>query len=301
MKDFEEIYENVLGNKNELEDLRKNYITRILLTVIVSAVLVIACFLFANETIAMIALFIAIVLGAYIIYKPGKEYKMEYKEKVVKTFIKEYDENLEYAPESGISSSTYRMAGFENRFDRYHSEDLITGKIDGHQIEMSEVHTEEEQESTDSDGNTTTTYVTLFYGMFGHIQINNIYNGEMKIHSDKGKLAKLFGDKQRIEMDSSEFEKYFDVYAEDKIQAMQVLTSDIIEEMIDFRTNHKTKFEITINGNQLYIRFHTGDMFEANLIKSSTNEKTLREVYDIINFTFDITRKFIKISEDTEI
>ena len=71
--------------------------------------------------------------------------------------------------------------------------------------------------------------------------------------------------------------------------------------MITFRKDHKTKFEITINQNQLYIRFYTGNMFEANIFKSSVNFNTLKKVYDIINFTFDITRRFIKISEDTEI
>ena len=236
-----------------------------------------------------------------LIGSPQKKYTELYKEKVVKTFIKSYDENLEYNPYGMIPKSIYLSAGFNEAFDRYHSEDLITGNIDDHEMMIGEVHIEREETDTDSDGHKTTSYVTVFQGMFGKVNINNKYNGEIKVHSNKGKLGNLFSGKKRIEMDSTEFEKYFDVYADDKIQAMQVLTSDIMEQMISFIKENKTKFELTIKQNELYIRFKTGQMFEANVFRSSVNFDTLKRMFDIINFTFDITRALVKVTEETEI
>ena len=40
-------------------------------------------------------------------------------------------------------------------------------------------------------------------------------------------------------MDSQEFEKSFDVTASDKIKAMQLLTSDVMADLIDFKNNSK--------------------------------------------------------------
>lgn len=302
MKNFNEIYAEVLKNsKEELEDLRKKFLFRLLLTIGGAICLLIICFMFTNEFVGMIALFVAIIACIFIIKGSQNEYKSAYKEKVVRTFIKSYDENLSYTPEAKIPQHIYRSAGFETIYDRYYSDDLITGNIDGHEMMMGEVHTQREEEHTDSDGNTTTSYVTIFHGMFGNVKINNKYNGEIKVHSDKGKLGNLFSGKTRIEMDSTEFEKYFDVYANDKIQAMQVLTADIMEQMISFIKENKTKFELTIKQNELYIRFKTGKMFEANVFKSSVNFDTLKKVYDIINFTFDITRELVKVTEETEL
>ena len=242
-----------------------------------------------------------LVLSGIWVSRASSEYTSLYKQKVVKVFIQEYNEGLSYNPTGIVPESIYKSAKFDGYYDIYHSEDVIKGNIDNHEILMGEVHTQREEEHTDSDGNTTRSDVTVFHGMFGFVPINNRYNGEIKVHTDKGKLGRLFKNKTRVEMDSSEFEKYFDVYADDKIQAMQVLTSDIMEQMIGFRTNHKTKFDITVNRSHFFIRFHTGNMFEANIFRSSVNFDTLKKVYDIINFTFDITRSMIKVTEETQV
>lgn len=302
MKNFNEIYVQVLKeSKDELERLRKSNLSKTIIAILCAIMLLIICFKFGNNIVVIILLWICVLLGILLLQRNSNGYREFYKEKVVKTFIKSYSDDLSYYPENGISSYDYRNSGFESFYDRYHSEDLIKGTVDGHEIMMAEVHTQREEETRDSDGNTSTHYVTIFHGLFGNVKINNNFNGEIKIHSDKGKFGKIFESKKRVEMDSSEFEKYFDVYGDDKIQVMQILTSDIIDEMLEFRKNNKIIFEITINRNQLFIRFYTGSMFEGNVFKSSVDFDTLKGMFDIINFTFDITRRFIKVLEETQI
>lgn len=297
MKKFNDLYTEVLkSSKEELEDLRKSCFYKMVACIVLA---------FAFEGLGIyrgepnwgyVGIVFCIIVAIIIFFGPMNAYQKTYKEKVVKKFIKAYDENLEFWYERGIPRTTYQEGEFEH-FDRYHSEDLIIGNIDGHDIMMGEVHTEDE--STDSEGNTT--YTTLFHGLFGFSQLNNSYHGMVKIHSDKGFLGKMFPDKKRIEMDSSEFEKYFDVIADDKIQAMQILTSDIMDKMLDFIKTSKIKYELTIRNNKLYIRFKTGAMFEGNILKSAVDFDTLKKVYDIINFTFDITRAMVKVTDETEL
>lgn len=297
MKSFNEIYAEVLRtSKEDLEKLRKKCFRRILGCIILFIFSFVIGLQVQGEAVMVISAVICIFLAVILIFGPANAYQKMYKETVVMKFIQEYDENLQFWYERGIPRSTYIEGGFEN-FDDYHSEDLIIGKIDGHEMMIAEVHTE--TESTDSEGHTT--HSTVFHGLFGMSKLNTAYHGMIKIHADKGILGKIFQNKQRIEMDSSEFEKYFDVIADDKIQAMQILTSDVMDKMLDFIKTSKIKYELTIRDDKLYIRFKTGGMFEGNVFKSSVDFDTLKKVYDVINFTFDITRTLVKVTEETEL
>ena len=67
---------------------------------------------------------------------------------IVPKIISSYKEGLTYEHDKGIPSNEYAAARFE-RWDSYHSEDLIKGKINGCDFIMGEVHTQ--ARNTDSD------------------------------------------------------------------------------------------------------------------------------------------------------
>ena len=103
-------------------------------------------------------------------------------------------------------------------------------------------------------------------------------------------------------MDSSEFEKAFNVYASDKIIGMQILTADIMEDILEFKNLTKQHFDIVINNNNIYLRFHCGSMFEPHFKKKNIlDEKSLKSYYDILNFTCELTNKIINVVNDVEI
>lgn len=99
-----------------------------------------------------------------------------------------------------------------------------------------------------------------------------------------------------------EFEKYFDVSATNKIIGMQLLTADVMEELIDFENKTNMKYDIIINNNNIYLRFHCGTMFEpANLKKGVLDEKILEKYFYMLNFTYNLSDKIIKLINETEI
>ena len=102
-------------------------------------------------------------------------------------------------------------------------------------------------------------------------------------------------------MDSQEFEKYFDVYGDNKIVVMQLLTSDVMNTMMDFIKQSRIKYEITIKSDEMYIRFHTGNMFEPKLFKSPLDYNMLKEYYDIIKFVLNVTKEINKVIENMDI
>ena len=311
MKSFNEVYEQVHKESfEELEILRKKAkrkLFRSLLIIGIVIVFVVFFFKKANSDYFMsgrqtIFLFyfsaVIVMISIIVITAISKtKYTPTFKEKVIGPFIKNIDKNLQYKPNEGISSVIYRMGEFEG-YDNYYTEDLIIGKLDEkYNFQMAEVRTEEE--STDSDGDTHT--YTVFHGLFGNVECAKNIETTFKVRSDKGVLGKMFKGKTKVEMDSQEFEKYFDVYGDNKIIVMQILTSEVMSTMIDFIQQSKIKYELTINKDQMYIRFHTGGVFEPSLFKNSLDYSMLKKYYDILDFVFKVTREINSVIEKVEI
>ena len=289
MRSFNEVYEQVHKESfEELEILRKKAkrkLFRSLLIIGIVIAFVVFFFKKANSDYFMsgrqtIFLFyfsaVIVMISIIVITAISKtKYTPTFKEKVIGPFIKEFE-----------------------GYDNYYTEDLIIGKLDEkYNFQMAEVKTEEE--STDSDGDTHTSIV--FYGLFGNIECAKNIGTKFKVRSDKGIFGKMFKGKTKVEMDSQEFEKYFDVYGDNKIIVMQILTSEVMSTMIDFIQQSKIKYELTINKDQIYIRFHTGGLFEPSLFKNSLDYSMLKKYYDIIDFVFKVTREINSVIEKTDI
>jgi hypothetical protein len=160
---------------------------------------------------------------------------------------------------------------------------------------MAEVHTE--RRDVDEEGRVS--YTTLFHGLFAQVEFDKFISGKTNLR--RNSVIKLFSSNSRLTMDSGEFEKIYDVYSTDKIITMQIFTADIMQMFIDFKDQNEFVPELTIKGNKLYIRFNTGNMFEANILKSALDYSTLQRYFNTINFTLELTEKIVKNIKETEI
>lgn len=83
---------------------------------------------------------------------------------------------------------------------------------------------------------------------------------------------------------------------------MQILTADIMEMLLDFLKKYDMNFDVVIKNNIIYLRFHSGDMFEAASIKKEAfDENTIKKYYDMLEFTYNLSDKLIKLINETEI
>ena len=120
----------------------------------------------------------------------------------------------------------------------------------------------------------------------------------MTITKDYG--FSLFNNKQKLEMDSCEFEKAFNVYTDNNIIAMQLLTADIQEDILNLYNKYKINFHIAIMHDKMYVLFNTGRMFETFSTNSSPNE-VLEKYFEIMKFIYKLVDKIIITIKDTEI
>ena len=309
MKTFEEIYENII-NKNgeelnkavkELKNKNKKLaITTLIICLIIDIIYII---LKINKNLYTIMFTILINLIIIVISsvisitaKERKKYLELYKKRIIKSIIDNFYNNVKYLPFDKMPENIYKEVNYEN-YNKYYSDDYFIGLIDNkNKIEMAEVVTKEERTYEDSEGNTKSQDILKFKGLFSKIEIEKSIENELQI--SKNNKSK----RNKVEMDSQEFEKSFDVNCTNKIVAMQILTADIMEELISFKEKYKIEYDIYIKNNIIYLRFHCGNMFEAGNLKKGIVDKNLLEKYfNILNFTYKVSNKLIKTINDTEI
>ena len=241
---------------------------------------------------------IVIFVISTIFSKKYKKYAIAFKQVVIEKLIKNFYSNVEYFPNKAMPERIYGEGKYEY-YNRYYSDDYIETMINNkYNISMAEVKTVEETTERDSDGNTRTKRVTKFHGIFAKIVIDKSINSELRIKQN----GSYSFSKNRLEMDSSEFEKYFDVSATNKIIGMQLLTADVMEELIDFINKTNIKYDIIINNNNIYLRFHCGAMFEPQSLKKGIiDKKQIEKYFYMLNFTYNLSDKIINLIDETEV
>ena len=316
MKSFEELCQTIKENNSEIttvyneakaENKKRNKVQLISCLIIDASILLIAFLINGSSFPFLILPILApmfiidifiIIITSFVFNKKQKEYRTIYKNQVMKSLVENFYENAEYFPYKGMPSSIYREGIYES-YDNYYSDDYIETTIDGkYLMDMAEVHTEEEHTSTDSNGNTTTTTTTLFHGLFAKITLDKSIGCTLRITQG----SNWDTSKDRLKMDSSEFEKLFNVYTSNSIVGMQILTSDIMEEILAFQKKTKYAFDIYIRANDVYLRFRCGTMFEVKSFKNGIiDEKSLRYYYDVLDFIKCFTDEIIGVIQDTEL
>ena len=231
--------------------------------------------------------------------KNTRKYAQMYKNIVINKLMSNFYNNLEYFPQKEMPEYIYEKANYNEYYNRYHSEDYLEAVINNkYSIQMAEIKTQKEESYTDSQGRRRTETTTIFNGLFSKILMHKSIKGELRIEQN----GTMIFDKKRLEMDSSEFEKYFEVKSSDKILGMRLLTADIMEELIEFQNKTNMKYDIYIKDNELYLRFHSGPMFEVGRLKNGAIDKeTLRKYFYMLNFTYNLSNKLINLVNQIEI
>lgn len=336
---FNEIYQELLAQKDEIEEMRKNaynekeklYIIMLVSIAIPSLILyVLLEFTDINPMWIILLVLIAAVVVCFKIVKLSKqvlkknkplstfdnkvfmflfetflgkyknEYKEGFKEKVMKSMVKAINQQLEYMPQEGISIEDFIKSKFAG-FHKYETKDLISGTLEnGNKFEMANYYTYFEH--ADSEGHTYEE--STFEGLFVKVELKKSFNGQLYVKKDNGKDKKMLSgglssDKLRLQLDSPEFEKIFDVRTSNSIMTMQLLTADIMEDLVALYNELKVNYEITIEESCMYIGFQCGELFKPEkLEKFSLNREKLYESYRVLVLALDLTNKLAKALDE---
>ncbi|PDV99194.1 DUF3137 domain-containing protein [Candidatus Chloroploca asiatica] len=207
-----------------------------------------------------------------------QNYRRSFKDNVITRLVKLVDESLLYAPGQGISRDEFRASQLYTRdIDRYNREDLFYGMVGATDIRFSEVHAEYKQTTTDSKGNTTTTYHTIFKGIFFIGDFHKDFLGQTIVMpsggsgllADFGRTLQNFGTTligqgdRIVQLEDPEFMQLFSVRSTDQVEARYILSTSLMRRLIEFRTRLNTPIAVSFINSNIYIAIPTTkDHFE---------------------------------------
>ena len=287
---FKKVYNELLiKHLRELETLRKKIKPE---TYILGVMFFISLAISGyNMVLGIICIVATMAMGIHV-HGMYDKYLMIYKKDVIGTLVKEIDANLEYSKNYNVyeTEAHYRDAMFlGNDFSYLKSDDCISGTIDNGFLILSDVVLKMSGNANNYENN------TCYEGCF--VRIHSKVNSNLYLRINRN-IEKLYSsNKFRVEMDSTEFEKYFDVFTNDKIETMRILTHDIMDEIIDF-ARYGIPFEIVIKDDNIYIKFNTGPMFEPYFNHDSMEPNLLYMYYCIVYFVIAVSKKIDNVLKD---
>ena len=224
-----------------------------------------------------------------------KEYRDCFKKKIAKPIIEDMLKNSTYFPNQGITEDCYNKGFGNEKYTIYVSEDLVTSEININKentinIEIAQVNTL--NNTNDSQ------QISVFHGTVTSFNISKNIDTSIYVVPN-GKFA---GIGNKVNMDVDNFEKMFDVICEDKILAMQILTSDVMLQFIELYKKYKYKFEVRIVNDTVYLRIHCGDLFEPNTFTRKIFEyKQVEKYFYVLSLLIDIATNIYKNVESIAI
>jgi hypothetical protein len=206
----------------------------------------------------------------------------------------EFGMAFQHKPAQPEEIHRYLSLGLVPRWDRAKYEDMLMGARADAPFHFFEAHLEERRTTTDGKGRTRTTWVTVFRGQCLAVKFHKEFNGITKVYRDMGAfnwLAKFGVKEPRVKLEDPVFEKAFEVYGSDQIEARFLLTPDFMERLLGL--------ERAFQGKQLRCAFAGGEMLLCvagkNLLEPGSMHRKMDDLGRVREILLDFAAIFLLI------
>lgn len=302
---YQKIYaENYSGLEKQRKKARNINIFCIMALIVLNGLAYFLSILYFSEEFWFFSMTCSCIIIGYVQTKYTKEakvYKKYYKEQVIQQLTKGMFNDVEYEPDGMFLEEDFIKSGFDKSFyGQYLSEDLVKLTLNTklkNNIDFcyAEVHTKDIN-GRDMDGKQSG--YTLFRGLVGKFKISKKFPVKFYIRRN-GLLKKT--NKNKINMDMTEFEELFDVECEDKNLAVRILTADIMDSMIKIYKKFNHELEVHVIEDVVYVRIKCGALFEPSIRSKSITLKKIQEYYFMIKDVTDMAGKIYDIIDNVDL
>ncbi|MDY0338476.1 MAG: DUF3137 domain-containing protein [Acholeplasmataceae bacterium] len=227
-------------------------------------------------------LVIGIMLFAIAIYFFGKArnhhntFRKVIKKDLITSLLEDQFESVTYQPELMINVSRINQVGLVKRPDKYTGEDYISGMYKGVKFEVSDVDLKERHETRDSNGNRTVTYETYFKGRWYIYTFERQFEDVLKVVEGRFNSADKRG-LIKIETESIQFNKKYQIYASTQEYAFYHITSSLIEKLLELEALHRGTIQYCYIKNELHIGVNDRHDYMELSLKKPINEANLKD------------------------
>lgn len=239
---------------------------------------------------AVIALAVIALIYKVTIKPMVDDYKLSFKDAVVKPALEEFLSDLDYRPTESIPYPDILASRLFPAHTECSGNDLIKAKYRDLSFTQSNVTMLDEREvmgDPENGGVTTTEKVVVFSGTLMMMDFDAFSDEPVAVRRRSGKPGK-----NDILTESDAFNKLFRIDAKDAVSALRILTPPVLEGFINASEKLKCPLEAAFRNDKLYITLANGDTLEANETGTRTiNEQRKRiktEMQDILSVVDNI-------------
>lgn len=286
-ENFKAFYDTkLLPDLKILDKERKQVDKRVLLIGAIALVLIIVIGRFRGSATGYFQILIG-VLAFIAISMVSKNYRSNFKKKIVKKITAFVDENLVYSPEGYVPRDEFtNSAIFQKYCNLYNGEDHFKGKLGKTAIEFSEV-TGKHVTSSGTGSKRKEHQSLIFKGIFFVADFNKNFNGHTVVLPDTaermlGKLGQslqsMSSRGELVKLEDPEFEKEFCVYSSDQVEARYILSPSLMKRIVDFKRKWNTRVYLSFRYSKVYIAINMKkNLFETRLFKSIVDYSFIEE------------------------
>ncbi|XMB72475.1 DUF3137 domain-containing protein [Mycoplasmatota bacterium WC30] len=190
--------------------------------------------------------------------------KKQFKDTVLTKMFEEAIPGIRYSPTHGLSQSVVYSTDFLKKADRFHSEDYLSGELDGVKFESSDVKLEERHVQHTKNG-TRVYYVAYFVGRVFRFTFNKDFVGALQVLEAGSPRSRGYN---KVKLESIDFNKKFKTYATEDITAFYILTPDIMEAIFKLEKTHPGRIGLSFHGDHLYVAINNNkNTFEVQMFR----------------------------------
>lgn len=218
--------------------------------------------------------------------KKKNKYTKTYKHSLVEAILKEAFDNLYFEPKQGIPKSVIQSTGMMMMGNRYSSNDYIKGEYKGTDFEQSDVCI---QQVTSNGKHTHVT--TYFKGRWMIFEFNKNFAADLQVresgfHYAKRKSGWFTPEEEKmnkLELEDSEFNKDFDVYAADEHEAYYILPPHIMQSIKSLRERTYGKLILCFSASRLHVGINSNDNAFEPPVFHPLNSSVIKSINEEIN------------------
>ena len=240
--------------------------------------------------VAVIALAVIALIYKVTIKPMVDDYKLSFKDAVVKPALEAFLSDLDYRPTESIPYPDILASRLFPAHTECSGNDLIKAKYRDLSFTQSNVTMLDEREvmgDPENGGVTTTEKVVVFSGTLMMMDFDAFSDEPVAVRRRSGKPGK-----NDILTESDAFNKLFRIDAKDAVSALRILTPPVLEGFINASEKLKCPLEAAFRNDKLYITLANGDTLEANETGTRTineqRERIKTEMQDILSVVDNI-------------
>ncbi|QMS85828.1 DUF3137 domain-containing protein [Candidatus Xianfuyuplasma coldseepsis] len=233
------------------------------------ALIILAVLLFLAGIEFLIFIAIPVGIAGFIVAGIGfsefNRLSKQFKVQVVTSLVEQFVDNGHFDPHRGLSQNAVYSTEFLKRADRFHSEDFLSGSMEGVDFISSDVKLEERHVQHTKNG-TRVYYETYFLGRVFVFDFNKPFDGFLQVlENGRPRVNRGYN---KVQLESIAFNKKFKTYATNDHSAFYVLTPHFMEALLDFEKNNRGNIRFSFIDNHLYIGINNfRDTFELQMFR----------------------------------